>query len=580
MNSPPVPAQGMEPDPQRPWLSRYPPGVPWTIEAREQPLDALFAEAATEYPDRPFLDFFGKRTTYGEAAELIGRAAEGFRRLGIARDTRVGLCLPNTPYSVLCFFAVLAAGGTVVNFNPLSAERQILRQIEDSETEVMVTIDLRPVFSRIIGALAGTRLRHVVMCRMASALPFPRNVAFRLQEHARLATPPRDERVLDFATLIAGGGALDAVPARPGSDVAVIQYTGGTTGEPKGVLLSHKSLRANVAQLRAWFTRADPGAERFLAVLPFFHAFGMTAVMNFAVALGGELVILPRFRPAEALRAIERRHVTMLVGVPALFHALAECPAIKRTDLSSLKVCVSGGDILPASVARRFVALTGVPLAEGFGLTECGPVVSCSNPLEGVERAGSCGLPLPGTDLAIMSAETGTPNVRLPAGEIGEICVRGPQVMLGYWRRPEATRDAQSDGWLHTGDLGRLDHDGFLYFVSRRPEVIAVRGYKVYARTVEEAIRPHPAVADVAVVGVPDPARGEVPMAFIVLREGMALDPVALRAFLTDKLSPIEMPRNFEFRADLPKSAFGKVLKHELVGLPVRPSDPGLETKG
>jgi long-chain acyl-CoA synthetase len=254
----------------------------------------------------------------------------------------------------------------------------------------------------------------------------------------------------------------------------------------------------------------------------------------------------------------------MLIGVPALFQALITCPAIKDTDFSSLKVCVSGGDALPAALVRRFVGLTGVPLAEGYGLTECGPVVACSNPLEGIERDGSCGLPLPGTDVAILSPEA--PHGRLAPGEIGEICVRGPQVMVGYWQRPEATRETMRDGWLHTGDLGRLDQDGFLYFVSRRPEVISVRGYKVYARVLEEAIRRHPAVAEVAVVGVVDPKRGEAPKACIVLHEGMTLDAAGLRAFLAEKVSPIEMPRIFEFRPDLPKSAFGKVLKHLLVG--------------
>ena len=273
-----------------------------------------------------------------------------------------------------------------------------------------------------------------------------------------------------------------------------------------------------MAQLCAWFTQADPGNERLLAVLPFFHCFGMTAVMNFAVALGGELVILPRFRPAETLRTIEQRRITLLVGVPALFRALLDCPAVERTDFSALKVCVSGGDALPAAVAQRFVTLTGVKLAEGYGLTECSPVVTCSNPLTGIERPGSCGLPLPGTDVAIMATEA--PHAMLPANETGEICVRGPQVMRGYLARPDATRAALHDGWLHTGDLGRFDQDGFLYFVNRRPEVISVRGNKVYARVVEEAIRLHPAVAEVAVIGVPDAVRGEVPKACIVLCEG------------------------------------------------------------
>lgn len=564
-------------DRQRPWLALYPTGVPATIDVPDDTLDALFARATATYSDHPFLDFYGQQTSYREAADVIGRAAAGFRRLGVGHGSRVALCLPNSPCGVLCFFAILTVGGTVVNLNPLATEEQLMRRIEDSGSEVIVTVDLQPLFGRIIGMLGRTRLRHVVVCRMASMLRFPQSLAFRIREHARLASLPPDEHVLDFSKLTAPSGTDGIAPAHLPSDVAVIQYTGGTTGEPKGVLLSHGNLCANTAQLRAWFTRAELGAERLLAVLPFFHCFGMTAVMNFAVAIGSELVILPRFRPEEALRTIERRRVTMLIGVPALFHALMECPAMARTDLSALKVCVSGGDALPETLARRFVARTGVPLAEGYGLTESGPVVTCSNPLEGIERPGSCGLPLPGTDVTIVSADQ--PSVILPSDSIGEICIRGPQVMRGYWQHPEATREALRDGWLHSGDLGRLDRDGFLYFVSRRPDVISVRGYKIYAQAIENAIRLHPAVADVAVVGVPDPARGEVPKACIVRREAMPLTEAALRGFLADKLSPIEMPRIVEFRANLPKSAFGKVLKHELTATPVRNAHPGSDAE-
>lgn len=552
---------GQDRDLARPWLAHYPAGVPAIVKPPQGSLPALFAATVANHTNRPFIDFYGSRITYGEAGALVDRAARGFRRLGVKSGTRVGLCLPNSPGGVLCYFAALAAGGTVVNFSPLAAERQISGQIEDSETDIIVTIDLQPVFRRVIGALGRSRLRRIIVCRMAEMLPFPRNIAFRLREHARIATLPDDERVVEFAALTAetGEGAAPVLQASP--DVAIIQYTGGTTGTPKGVLLSHHNLLANVAQLCAWFTRAEPGAERFLAVLPFCHSFGMTAVLNFAVALGGELVILPRFRPAEALRVIERRNITMLIGVPAMFQALADCPAIARADLSSLKVCVSGGDTLAEALAQRFTALSGVPLAEGYGLTECGPVVSCSNPLEGIARAGSCGLPLPGTDVAIMSSEAAT--AALPAGQIGEICVRGPQVMQGYWRRPAATRAALRDGWLHTGDLGRVDPDGYLFFVSREADVISVRGYKVYARTIEDAIREHPAVADVAVFAQPDATRGEVPKAYIVLRAGMTLDAAALRAFLADKLSPNEFPRIIEIRDRLLKSEFGKILKQD-----------------
>ncbi len=559
-------------DVPRPWLSRYPRGVPDAVVVPANGVDGMFAAAAKEYRDRPFLNFRGRRTTYGEAAEQVGRAAAGLRRLGIGPGSRVGLCLPNLPVTVVSYFAALTAGATVVNLDPMAAAPQLAHQIADSGTDVVVTVDLQPVFGRIRDALSNTGPRHVVVCRMARMLPFPQNIAFRLREHRRLATLPHDDRIHDFATLAgeAEGGTTAPAVARP--DIAVIQYTGGTTGPPKGAMLSHANLCANALQLRAWFTKAVPGGERFLAVLPFFHGFGMGAVMNFAVALGAELVILPRFRPAEALRAIERARVTILVGVPALFQALADCAAAERTDFSSLKVSVSGGDVLTDALAQRFVALTGAPLAEGYGLTECAPVVTCSNPLEGVARPGSCGLPLPGADVVILSTEP--PQRILPPGEIGEICVRGPQMMRGYWQQPDATRAVLRGGWLHTGDLGRIDADGFLYFVSRRPEVIVVRGYKVYARVVEDAIRRHPAVAEVAVVAMPDPVRGEVPKAFLVLKPGATLDAAGLQAFLRARLSPVEVPRACEFRTSLPKSPFGKVLKHALSGTPPAAATP------
>ncbi|HEX2940903.1 MAG TPA: AMP-binding protein [Rhodopila sp.] len=546
---------------ERPWLNQYPAGVPAMLERPDGTLTTLFADAVAAYPDRPSIDFLGRRLSYRQADALIARAAAGFRRLGVRGGVRVALYMPNTAESVLCYFAVLRAGGTVVNLNPLAAPQQMLWQINHSGASVAVSVDLEPMFGRIVAALDQSCLRQVVVCEMAPMLPFPQNLAFRIKERAHLGSLPQDNRVLTFAALTARAETFEGNGGHP-SDVAVVQYTGGTTGEPKGVLLTHANLWANVMQLQAWFTRAEPGKERLLAVLPFCHAFGMTAVMNLAIALGSEMVILPRFRPADVLRAIRRHGITMLVGVPALFEALMAGKTARSADFSSLKVIVSGGDVLDAGLAQRFSALTGVPLAQGYGLTECGPVVACCNPLDGVECAGSCGVPLPGTDVAILSQDQ--PGRLLPAGEIGEICVRGPQVMRGYWRQPEATGAALRDGWLHTGDIGRMDQSGFLYFINRHPEVLSVHGRKVYAGIVEAAIRTHPAVAEVAVVGLPDPARGTVVKAFVVPRAGPTLTEETLRGFLADRLSPAETPRLYEFRQKLPKSPLGKVLKHAL----------------
>ena len=551
------------------WVKQYPRGVDWTADIPPRPLHALLDDAATAFGARPLLNFLGRRQSYAQTLRLVERAAKGFQQLGVGRGTRVGLFLPNFPYSVICFFAILKVGGTVVNYSALIAQQELIRQIEDSETEIMVTLDLVALYGKVAAARRTARIRRTVVCRMAKALPLPARVVFRLLHWREIVKPSRREGDVLFEDLVDNDGAYHPVETAPFSDVAVIQYTGGTTGEPKGVMLSHQNIYANTWQIRTWFTRAEPGRERLLAIVPFSHAFGMTAVMTFAVSLGGELAILPRFDLRQMLRTIERGRVTILVGVPTLFNAINQClEGGGRYDLSSLKICISGGDSLPNAIRKKFVALTGCPLAEGYGLTECGPVVTCSNPLEGIDRLGSCGLPLPGTTVEIVSLES--PRTVLPADQLGEICVRGPQVMLGYGRQTERTRDSIVDGRLHTGDIGRLDADGFLYFVDRIKEVITVHGYKVYPRNVEDAIRLHPSVADVAVIGVPDPIRGEVPKAYVVGAKGAELSSDELRGFLVDKLSPVEIPHFIEFRDELPKSAAGKTLKRAVHQLSAR----------
>jgi long-chain acyl-CoA synthetase len=542
-----------------PWLSHYPRSVDWLLEIPVRPVYALIDDAVGTFPENPSLDFFGRQYTYAQAARLIARTAAGLQKLGVGKGTKVGLFLPNSPYSVVCYYAILKAGGTVVNYDPLSAERQLIRQIEDSQTEILITLDLVALYSKATAALAETGLRHIVVCKLAQELPFFRSILFRTMHWREISRPPDDQAHVLFDELIDNDGACQPVEIAPLEDLAVIQYTGGTTGEPKGVMLSHQNLHANACQNRAWFTRAEPGRERLLAIVPFSHSFGMTAVMNLAVSLGSELVIFPRFNLKQMLRAIGRKQVTILVGVPTLFQAINQCTDIGRYDLSSLKICISGGDSLPLPVQRRFVELTGCPLAEGYGLTECSPVVTCSNPLEGTERSGSCGLPLPRTTVEIVSVERR--DAVLPPGEVGEICVSGPQVMLGYWRQAEATRKFLVGGRLHTGDVGWMDVDGFLYFVDRLKEVISTHSYKVYPRNVEDAIRQHPLVIDVTVIGVPDPTRGQVVKAYVVLAKDARLSEVELWDFLADKLSPVEIPRLIEFRGSLPKSTTGKVLK-------------------
>ena len=554
-----------------PWLGVYPKGLDWNMAIEERAVFALLDEAALRYPDHCAIDFLGKRSSYRGLAGLVARAVCGFRKLGVQKGVRVGLFLPNCPYYVIAFFAILKAGGTVVNFNPLYAEQELLHQIEDSETEILVTLDLDRLQRKIAGLAGRCRLRRIIVCSMLAALPFPKDLGFRLFKWRELARIAPDGLYMPFDALIANDGECEVAAVDPGVDLAALQYTGGTTGTPKGVRLTHANLHANALQISRWFTGAEQGRERILAVLPLFHAFGMTAIMNLALALGGALIMLPRFDPRELLRTIERTRATLLLGVPTIFRALVEFPAIGRYDLSSLKVCVSGGNSLPADLQERFEALTRCRLAEGYGLTECSPVVAC-NPFEGAGKPGSVGLPLPRTTVEIVSLADGRSAV--PAGERGEICVAGPQVMAGYWKQPAATAEVLMDGRLHTGDVGYLDESGYVFIVDRLKDVIITGGFNVYPRNVEDAILLHPAVADAAVAGIPDSYWGQVVKAYVVPRPGASVDGKAILAFLKDKLSAMEIPKEIVFADSLPKSAIGKTLKRRLpAGAPVSETD-------
>ena len=552
-----------QPSPSRPpWVSQYPRTVDWLLDIPVRPVHALLDEAVAAFAARPFLDFFGRRQTYAQTARLIAKAALGFQRLGVRKGTKVGLLLPNCPYSVICYFAILKAGGTVVNYDPLCAERELIRQIEDSETDIMVTLDLTALYGKVAAARAKTNLRRIVICKLVQAFPFFRGLMFRLAHWWEVAKPSRGTGDVLFDALIDNDGSYEEVEIAPLSDVAVIQYTGGTTGEPKGVMLSHQNIYANTCQNRAWFTRAEPGRERLLAIIPFSHSFGMTAVMNFAISLGGELVLFPRFDLKQTLRAIERKRVTILLVFPPFFRQSINVRKSSATTYHRSRFAFPA--VIPCRVQCRRSLLSSPDALwpKATASRSAHPSSPAAIHLRALTASGSCGLPLPQTTVEIVSLEN--PRKVLPNGERGEICISGPQVMLGYWRAPKATRNCLIDGRLHTGDVGWMDADGFLYFVDRLKEIISVHGYKVYPRNVEDSIRLHPAVIDVAVIGVSDPIRGQAPKAYVVLAKGAQLSEGEIQAFLADKLSPIETPRLFEFRTDLPKSAAGKILKRSV----------------
>ncbi|WP_395459083.1 long-chain fatty acid--CoA ligase [Azospirillum melinis] len=558
--------------PDYPWLASYPPTVDWAMPIPVRPLTELLEGAVARHGGKPCLNFLGKRTSYRELGRLVDRAARGFQAIGVGKGTRVGLFLPNTPYYVVAFFAILKAGGTVVNFNPLYAERELVHQIGDSDIDLMVTLDLKLLYDKMARMLAETGLKRLVICRMADILPFPKNWLFPIAKKAEIAAIPRDDRHIPFARLIANDGRPSPVAIDAREDVAVLQYTGGTTGVPKGAMLTHANLYANTIQCATWYAAkerkpgeggAEDGQERMLGVLPLFHVFAMTAVMNFGLHLGAEIILLPRFELEQVMRTLQKERITLFPAVPTIYTAINHHKHLKDYDLSSIRFCMSGGAPLPLEVKEAFERTTGCTLVEGYGLSECSPVATVNPAVLHATKKGSIGLPLPGTIIEIVSLEE--PRRVLPPGEKGEVCIRGPQVMKGYWRRPAETAQTLIDGRLHTGDVGIMDEDGYTTIVDRIKDMILCSGFNVYPRNVEEAIYLHPAVAECVVAGVPDEYRGQTVKAYVRLDDGQSLTAEALIAFLKDKLSPIEMPKVVEFRQELPKTMIGKLSRKALL---------------
>ena len=555
-----------------PWEAHYPEGLDWALEIEPKPLYSLLDDAVAAWANRPCLDFMDRQSSYKEIGQLVDRAAKGFQALGVGPGVRVGLFLPNCPYYVICFFAVLKAGGTVVNYNPLYAERAIARQIVDSNTTIMVTLNIQGLYPKVAPRLADTCLQTIVVGSMGGILPWRERTLFALLRRREIADVPSDARHVRFKKLIANDGKFEPVAIEPERDVAVLQYTGGTTGLPKGAMLTHAALHANTEQVRRWAVGSRPGEEKVIGALPLFHVFGMTAVMNVSLAGGFEIILLPRFRLDQLLKVIHHKRPTVMLGVPTMYSAINGSKLLDQFDLSSLRFCISGGAPLPRAVQAQFEALTGCSLVEGYGLTEAAPVCTI-NPFDGERRPGSIGLPLPGTLIEITSLDD--PDRRLPLGQRGEICVSGPQVMAGYADRPDETTEALRGGRLHTGDVGYMDQDGFVYLIDRIKDLILNGGFNVYPRMVEEAIALHPAVEEATVCGVPDRHRGEVVKAYVRLREGAALSAAELRAFLKDKLAPFEQPRQIEFRERLPMTEMGKPSRRALIAEEMRRLNAG-----
>lgn len=540
------------PETDMPWIASYPKDVAWDIAIPEKPLFSFLDETAALHPTARALTFAGHTYDYAAISTLINRAAKGLQDMGVRKGMKVGLFMPNAGYSVVMYYAILKSGATVVNYNPVYIERDLINQVEDSETDIMVTLDAEPLLVKAKALLEKTRINKIIVCPARQ----------KMDETTK--TLDLDQTHIWFCDLVANNGAVAPVTVFPKEDIAVLQYTGGTTGIPKGAALSHYALVANAWQMKHWYYDAVDGKDSIVAVLPLFHVFAMTVVMNMPVMKAMHILIQPQFSVTEVLDLIAREKPEYMAGVPTMYIALANSDRAATTDFSSLKFCLSGGAPLPADVKRVFEERTHARLvAEGYGLTEFSPVATC-NPLSRKAKAGSIGLPIPGTIVEIISLDDGiTP---MAVGEKGEVCAQGPQMMQGYYKRPDETEKVIRNGRFHTGDVGYMDEDGFVYIVDRVKDMILVGGFNVYPRHVEEVIYTHPAVAECIVAGVPDKLRGEAVHAWVKPKDGNPLDAETLRAFIADKLSPIEMPKKIIIRTEpLPKTAVGKLSKKDLL---------------
>ena len=545
------------------WFRTYPKSIDWYAELKPEPLPALLDRTVREYGASTCTYFMGATMSYKQIGAMVDKAAKGLQEMGVRKGMRVGLLLPNIPYFPIMYYAILKAGGTVVNFNPLYTVEEITHQVKDSGTTIMVTLDLAALFPKLEALLASGALRKAIICPFTRALPRAKRMMFELlksKELAKIGESPQLGKIVTYEKLTANDGRSTRIPLDV-NDIAVLQYTGGTTGTPKGAMLTHANLSVNSKQSDLWEMHVEKGTDRIMAILPFFHVYAMTAIMNRGISNAALLILVPRFDVDMVLKLIRETKPTTMPGVPTLFSALRNHPKMKPEDLKSLRSGVSGGAPLPIELKKNFEKEAGVILVEGYGLSETSPVVCC-NPLDGPVKEGSIGLPLPRTIISLRSLDDPTKEVAL--GEKGEICVSGPQVMKGYWNKPDDTKAAFVGKFFRTGDVATMDEDGFTYIVDRIKDLILCSGYNVYPRRIEEAIYKHPSVEEVTVVGIPDAYRGEAPKAFIKLRADEIVTKEDMLAFLEPKLSKIEMPSQIEFRDELPKTMVGKLSKKEL----------------
>jgi long-chain acyl-CoA synthetase len=547
---------------EKPWFKFWPETVPKHIDYPIIPLSDLLRKTAEKYPNKPSTVYLDKAISYKELNSTVDKLATALSRMGVKKGDKVALLLPNIPQFTMAYYATLRIGAIETAISPLFKEREVEHQLADSEAETIVSLDmLHPIVERVWGK---TKLKRAIVTNLKEYMPSSTAVIGSLLRKIPMMKIEGKPNVHFFQEIIRETPPEPPkVEINPEEDLAALQYTGGTTGTAKGAMLTHINLISNAVACAKWL-QGRTGEESFLTVLPLFHIYGMTTGMNAPIYLGAKMIMLPRFDPTTTLNQIRKHKVTVFCGAPTMYAMLLADPAIKRSNLKTVRFCISGSAPLPPEVQKKWMEITGGVLVEGYGLTESSPVTHC-NPLDQTMKTvkiGSIGLPWPDTDAKIMDIEAGT--AELGPGEVGEVTVKGPQIMKGYWKMDEETASVLRNGWLYTGDIGKMDEDGYFYITDRKKDLIKYKGYSVYPREIEDLLYEHPAVKLCAVVGKPDAVAGEIPKAFVVLKEGATAPEDEIRKFVNDKIARYKAIRELEFRKELPMTMVGKVLKRVL----------------
>jgi long-chain acyl-CoA synthetase len=549
---------------QRPWLKTYPAEIPATLNYDDKPLHYYLEQSAKEFPEKIAIHFMGKELTYKNLYEEALKVGGYLQKIGIKKGDRVAIMLPNIPQSVISYFGVLMAGGIVVQTNPLYTERELEYQMKDSGTTAIICLDI--LFPRVSKVVPNTSLKHIIVAAIKEYLPFPKNLLYpfiQKKQYKIVVNVKHEGNHHLFSKIIQEpANKLISPKIDYAEDIALLQYTGGTTGTPKGVMLTHKNLATNTIMCKTWLYKCKRGEEIVLGIIPFFHVYGMTTVMLLSVMEANKMVLLPKFEVETVLKMIQKHRPTLFPGAPTIYIGLLNHPKIKQYDLSSIDSCISGSAPLPVEVQQKFEEITGGKLVEGYGLTESSPVTHSNFLWDRPRIKGSIGVPYPDTDAAILSLDS---REVLPAGEIGEIAVKGPQVMKGYWNRQEETLQTIQNGWLMTGDLGYMDKEGYFYVVDRKKDMIIAGGFNIYPREIEEVLYEHEEIVEAVVAGVPDLYRGETVKAYVVLKKGSTITHDELDQFARKHLAVYKVPKVYEFRDELPKNVVGKVLRRMLV---------------